>query len=112
MRNGSFNDFAGFNLGKVGPNFFANIRAMESNGDLNWAKQYSITGGNTEAGTQIETIPDGFIIRGGNANASSGSPHTRSGGGWFNTHYQGSGNPRVLNCVFEDNKSDGNGGLF
>lgn len=31
---GSFNDFAGFNLGKVGPNFFANIRALETNGDL------------------------------------------------------------------------------
>ena len=31
---GSFNDFAGFNLGPVGPNFFATIRAMEANGDL------------------------------------------------------------------------------
>ncbi|WP_347922496.1 hypothetical protein [Pontimicrobium sp. SW4] len=31
---GSFNNFAGFNLGKVGPNFFATIKAMESNGDL------------------------------------------------------------------------------
>ena len=31
---GSFNSFAGFNLGKVGPNFFATIKAMESNGDL------------------------------------------------------------------------------
>lgn len=31
---GSFNDFAGFNLGKVGPNFFASIKAMEANGDL------------------------------------------------------------------------------
>ncbi|MGV6829985.1 MAG: type II secretion system protein GspD [bacterium] len=31
---GSFNDFTGFNLGRVGPNFFANIRALESNGDL------------------------------------------------------------------------------
>jgi len=31
---GSFNDFTGFNLGKVGPNFFASIKAMEANGDL------------------------------------------------------------------------------
>lgn len=31
---GSFNDFAGFNLGKVGPNFFATIKAMEANGDI------------------------------------------------------------------------------
>ncbi|WP_239021952.1 type II secretion system protein GspD [Pontimicrobium aquaticum] len=31
---GSFNNFGGFNLGKVGPNFFATIRAMETNGDL------------------------------------------------------------------------------
>lgn len=31
---GSFNDFSGFNLGKVVPNFFATIRAMEANGNL------------------------------------------------------------------------------
>ncbi|WP_412985760.1 type II secretion system protein GspD [Pontimicrobium sp. IMCC45349] len=31
---GSFNAFAGSNLGKVGPNFFATIHAMETNGDL------------------------------------------------------------------------------
>ncbi len=31
---GSFNSFSGFNLGRVGPNFFATIKAMESNGDL------------------------------------------------------------------------------
>lgn len=31
---GSFNDFASFNLGKVGPNFYANIKALETNGDL------------------------------------------------------------------------------
>jgi len=31
---GSFNSFSGFNLGKVGPNFIATIKAMESNGDL------------------------------------------------------------------------------
>jgi len=31
---GSFNDFSGFNLGKVGANFFATIKAMETNGDL------------------------------------------------------------------------------
>jgi type IV pilus assembly protein PilQ len=31
---GSFNDFAGFNLGRVGPNFFASIKASETNGDL------------------------------------------------------------------------------
>ena len=31
---GSFNNFSGFNLGKVGANFFATIKAMETNGDL------------------------------------------------------------------------------
>jgi len=31
---GSFNDFSGFNLGKVVPDFFATIRAMETNGNL------------------------------------------------------------------------------
>jgi len=31
---GSFNNFGGFNLGKVGPNFIATIKAMETNGDL------------------------------------------------------------------------------
>lgn len=31
---GNFNDFAGFNIGKVVPNFFATIKAMEANGDL------------------------------------------------------------------------------
>lgn len=31
---GSFNSFAGVNLGRVVPNFFATIKAMESNGDL------------------------------------------------------------------------------
>ncbi|WP_373282968.1 type II secretion system protein GspD, partial [Aquaticitalea lipolytica] len=31
---GGFNDFAGFNIGKVVPNFFATIKAMEANGDL------------------------------------------------------------------------------
>lgn len=31
---GGFDDFGGFNLGKVVPNFFATIKAMESNGDL------------------------------------------------------------------------------
>ena len=31
---GSFNDFGGFNLGNVGPNFFATIKAMEANGDI------------------------------------------------------------------------------
>lgn len=31
---GSFDDFGGFNLGKVVPNFFARIKAMESNGNF------------------------------------------------------------------------------
>ena len=31
---GGFNDFASFNIGKVVPNFFATIKAMEANGDL------------------------------------------------------------------------------
>lgn len=31
---GSFNDFGSFNVGKVVPNFFATIKAMEANGDL------------------------------------------------------------------------------
>ena len=31
---GSFNDFGGFNIGKVIPDFFATIRAMESEGNL------------------------------------------------------------------------------
>ncbi len=31
---GSFNDFGGFNLGKVVPNFFAKIKMMESNGNF------------------------------------------------------------------------------
>src|SRR5690606_29743626 len=31
---GGFDDFGSFNLGKVVPNFFATIKAMESNGDL------------------------------------------------------------------------------
>lgn len=31
---GNFNGFGGFNLGKVGVNFFATIKFMESNGDL------------------------------------------------------------------------------
>lgn len=31
---GSFNDFGSFNIGKVVPNFFATIKAMEANGDL------------------------------------------------------------------------------
>ena len=31
---GSFNDFTGFNLGRVGPNFFGAIKALETNGDL------------------------------------------------------------------------------
>lgn len=31
---GSFNDIAGMNIGKVVPNFFATIKAMEANGDL------------------------------------------------------------------------------
>jgi len=31
---GSFNSFGGFNLGNVGSNFFATIKAMETNGDL------------------------------------------------------------------------------
>lgn len=31
---GGFNDFSGFNLGRVVPNFFAKIKAMETNGDF------------------------------------------------------------------------------
>jgi type IV pilus assembly protein PilQ len=31
---GKFNSFGGFNLGKVSPNFFASIKAMEANGDI------------------------------------------------------------------------------
>jgi type IV pilus assembly protein PilQ len=31
---GGFNNFSGFNLGKVVPNFFAKIKAMETNGDF------------------------------------------------------------------------------
>ncbi len=31
---GSFNDFGGFNLGKVVPNFFARIKALETNGNF------------------------------------------------------------------------------
>ncbi len=31
---GSFDDFGGFNLGKVIPNFFAKVKAMESNGNF------------------------------------------------------------------------------
>ena len=31
---GSFNSFGGFNLGRVATNFFATVRAMETNGDL------------------------------------------------------------------------------
>lgn len=31
---GGFDDFGGFNLGKVVPNFFANIKAMETNGNF------------------------------------------------------------------------------
>jgi type IV pilus assembly protein PilQ len=31
---GGFNDFSGFNIGKVVPNFFAKIKAMETNGDF------------------------------------------------------------------------------
>jgi len=31
---GSFDDFGGFNLGKVVPNFFARVKAMESNGNF------------------------------------------------------------------------------
>ncbi|NRR91380.1 general secretion pathway protein GspD [Winogradskyella undariae] len=31
---GGFNNFSGFNLGKVIPNFFATIKAMETNGDF------------------------------------------------------------------------------
>src|SRR5690606_8534159 len=31
---GGIDDFAGFNLGQVTPNFFASIKAMEANGDL------------------------------------------------------------------------------
>ena len=31
---GGFNDFSGFNIGKVIPNFFATIKAMETNGDF------------------------------------------------------------------------------
>ncbi len=53
-------DLAGDNIS----DFVMFLFETEINGDINWAKQYSITGGNTVAGFQLATIPDGFIIRG------------------------------------------------
>ena len=63
-------------------------------------------------GVSATTTVDGFTIRGGNANANSGSPHRRAGGGWFNTHYQGSSHPKIYNCRFEENRTTGGGGAF
>ncbi len=59
------------------------------------------------------TEVDGFIITGGNADASSGlgTPQS-SGAGWFNTGATNgfSSNPTIRNCRFENNYASGYGG--
>ena len=74
-----------------------------------WDNSYTIV---FTDGVNDQTIVDGFIIKGGNADASSGSILQRTGAGWFNKHYQGTGNPQIRNCTFEYNRTTGGGGAF
>ncbi|MCB9080576.1 MAG: hypothetical protein H6555_02580 [Lewinellaceae bacterium] len=51
------------------------------------------------------TIIDGFVITGGNANQSIREGHIQSsGGGWFNDGSNGTSSPVVKNCLFIDNQ--------
>ncbi|MCI5082202.1 MAG: hypothetical protein MRY78_10925 [Saprospiraceae bacterium] len=74
-----------------------------------WDNSYTII---YTDGVSENTLVDGFIIQGGNADNESGSILQRAGAGWFNKHYQGTGSPIIRNCTFESNKTTGGGGAF
>lgn len=53
---------------------------------------------------------DGLIIKGGNANGSSGNQYLNSGGGMVILSTSGSSAPVIQNCLFIENKASGSGG--
>lgn len=64
-------------------------------------------------GVSSQTLIDGFIIEGGNANKkiSEGSAHS-CGGGWFNDASQTVSSPTIQNCTFKNNTAFYGAGLY
>lgn len=61
----------------------------------------------------INTIIDGFVITGGNANGTDDEkPLELSGGGWFNDGADGNSSPEVSNCRFLNNHARNGGAVF
>lgn len=59
------------------------------------------------------TLIEGFVISGGNANhPDAGKLRERNGGGWFNTQYKGTSSPVIRQCIFRDNQAIAAGGAF
>jgi len=58
------------------------------------------------SGEGTDTVLDGFVITGGNAN---GSFPDNAGGGMFNS---GGSSPTVTNCSFSDNTASAGGGMY
>ena len=58
----------------------------------------------------FSTVIDGFIITGGNANASEGE--NSNGGGWYNEGNNDSSNPTIRNCRFISNFALTGGGMY
>lgn len=66
------------------------------------------------SGVSPQTIVDGFLITGGNADleVTIGNPKG-CGGGWYNDGANGkTSSPTIRNCIFVDNQAHFGGGLF
>lgn len=66
------------------------------------------------ANVSHNTVVDGFIITGGNAKIADPADVTdqnRNGGGWYN-YLTTSGSPTIVNCTFQGNYADVEGGAI
>jgi len=65
------------------------------------------------SGVSENTVIDGFIITGGNANGDTEEGHAyRSGGAWYNDARGGTSNPTINNCVFVQNHGREGGAFY
>ncbi len=96
------------------PTLHATILSGDFSGDDTpaWGNRgdnaYNVVRVRSDSAVPLGDVLDGFIIRGGMADAGDGSPYSYGGG----ISVYNSANLRIANCVIADNAADGSGGLW
>lgn len=104
--------FAGYETSEDERDYFSNETILSGNIGEDFADDntYSVI---TTIGVSDETLIDGFIIEGGNANEKIlEGDASSSGGGWFNDATASTSSPVIQNCTFRNNSAFYGAGLY